>query len=193
MCVDSIAHMLAKTSVLHSARCGAHSCLQRLVAVSVALAIGATTTICSVVNTVILHPLPFRDPRTLVQVAEKNDKLNLPSFGASVLNFLDWREQAQSFSDLGAVGYNNITGSGEPEQLSGNHISPALIRVLGVRPDAGRSFTDDEEKPSSAPVAMIGEGLWKRRFGHDLSLVAGGSCSTALPQWWSALSRPGLT
>lgn len=106
-----------------------------------------------------------------MQVAEKNDKLNLPGLGAPVQNRLDWREQAESFSDLGAVGYNNFTGSGEPEQLSGSHISPALIRVLGVRPDAGRSFTDDEEKPSSTPVAMIGEGLWKRRFGHDLSLV----------------------
>ena len=128
-----------------------------------------------------------------MQVAEKNDKLNLPSFGAPVQNFLDWREQAQSFSDLGAVGYNNITGSGEPEQLSGNHISLALIRVLGVRPDAGRSFTDDEEKPSSAPVAMIGEGCGSAVSDTICRSLAARSCSTALPQWWSALSRPGLT
>jgi putative ABC transport system permease protein len=143
------------------------------VGLTVALAIGATTTIFGIVNAVILHPLPFHDPGTLVQVAEKNDKLSLPSFGASVLNFLSWREQAQSFSDIGAVGFNNYTlsGAGEPEQLSGNRISPALIRALGVAPVAGRAFTDDEEKPNAAPVAMIGEGLWKRRFGRDPSLV----------------------
>jgi len=143
------------------------------VALTVALAIGATTTIFSVVNAVILHPLPFRDPGTVVQVAEKNDKLNLPSFGASVLNFLSWGEQAQSFSDMAAVGFNSytVTGSGEPEQLSGNLISPALMRVLGVLPVAGRSFSDDEEKPGAAPVAMIGERVWKRRFGGDASLV----------------------
>src|SRR4029077_19325920 len=104
---------------------------------------------------------------------EKNDKLHLASFGSSVLNFLSWREQSQSFEALAAVGSSNYTlsGTGEPEQLSGNRISPALTRVLGISAVAGRAFTDDEEKPGAAPVAMIGEGLWKRRFGSDRALV----------------------
>jgi putative ABC transport system permease protein len=143
------------------------------VVLTVSLAIAANTTIFSVVNAVMLRPLPFRDPKRLIQVAEKNDKLNLPSFGSSVLNFLSWREQTQSFEALAAIATNNytLTGTGEPEQLSGNRISPALTRVLGITPIVGRDFTDQEEKPGAASVAMVGEGLWKRRFGADPTLI----------------------
>ena len=143
------------------------------VVLTVMLAIGANTTIFSVVNAVLLRPLPFREPGALVQVAEKNDKLNLPTFSSSILNFVSWREQSQSFQELGAIGFNNytLTGTGEPEQLSGNRISPSLTRVLGISAIVGRTFTDDEEKPGAPAVAMIGEGLWKRRFGGDQGLV----------------------
>ena len=143
------------------------------IVLTVALAIAANTAIFSVVNAVILRPLPFRDPGRLVQVAEKNDKLNLPSFGASVLNFLSWREQTHAFEQLGAVTFLNftLTGSGEPEQFSGNKISPALTRVLGIAPIVGRDFSDSEEQPNAAQVAMIGEGLWRRRFGGDTGII----------------------
>jgi putative ABC transport system permease protein len=143
------------------------------VVLTVMLAIAANTAIFSVVNAVMLRPLPFREPNRLIQVAEKNDKLHLPTFGSSLLNFLDWREQSKSFEDLAAVGFRNytLTGTGEPEQFSGNQISPALTRVLGIPPIAGRAFTDDEEQPNAAPVAMIGEGAWKRRFGADRLLI----------------------
>ena len=143
------------------------------VVLTVALAIAANATIFSVVNAVLLHPLPFAEPNQLVQVAEKNDKLGLPIFSSSILNFLSWREQTRTFSELAAIGFGTYTlsGVGEPEQLSGNRISPALTRVLGVAPIAGRSFTDGEEKPGAAPVAIVGEGLWKRRFGGDTALI----------------------
>ena len=143
------------------------------VILTVMLAIGANTTIFSVVNAVLLRPLPFKQPSRLVQVAEKNDKLNLPTFSSSILNFVSWRGQSQSFQGLGAIGFNNytLTGTAEPEQLSGNRISPALTRVLGISALVGRTFTDDEEKPGAPAVAMIGEGLWKRRFGADRTLV----------------------
>jgi len=142
------------------------------VVLTVALAIAANTTIFSVVNAVMLKPLPFKEPNRLVQVAEKNDKLNLPTFSSSALNFFNWREQTQTL-ELAAMGFNNYTlsGSGEPEQLSGNRLSPALMGVLGISPIVGRGFTEDEEKPSDAPVAIIGEGLWKRRFGADTGLI----------------------
>jgi putative ABC transport system permease protein len=106
-------------------------------------------------------------------VAEKNDKLNLPNFGASALNFLSWREQTQNFEELAAVGFSNYTlsGAGEPEQFSGNRISPALMHVLGLAPIAGRSFSNDEERPGAARVAMVGERVWKGRFGADPTLV----------------------
>jgi predicted permease len=143
------------------------------VVLTVALAIAANTAIFSVVNAVMLRPLPFAEPNRLMQVAEKNDKLNLPNFGASVLNFLSWREQTQTFGELAAVGFSSfsLSGTGEPEQFVGNRVSPALMRVLGAVPVAGRGFTDDEEKPGAPAVAMIGEGLWKRRFGADPALV----------------------
>ena len=143
------------------------------VILTVALAIAANATIFTVVNAVMIRSLPFAEPNRIMQVAEKNDKLNLPIFSASVLNFLSWREQTQAFEQLAAVGYATFTlsGNGEPEQLSGNPISPALTQVLGTRMLAGREFRADEEKPGGAAVAMIGEGLWKRRFASDPGLV----------------------
>jgi putative ABC transport system permease protein len=143
------------------------------VVLTIALAIGANVTIFSIVNAVLIRSLPFRIPSTLVQVAEKNDKLHLPSFGSSVLNFIDWRNQNHSFEQLAAISYATytLTDSGDPEQLTGNPISPALTRVLGLDPIAGRDFNDNEEKPGAVPVVMLGEGLWKRRFGGDPSVI----------------------
>src|SRR5579871_1829457 len=84
------------------------------VMITLALAIGGNTAIFSVVNAVLLRPLPFAEPERLVAVNEKNDKLNLQDFGSSVLNYLSWKEQAQSFESLGAVGGGNynLTGRG---------------------------------------------------------------------------------
>jgi len=143
------------------------------VVLTVALAIGANISVFGVVNAVLLRPFPFSDPGRVVQVAEKSDKLHLSSFGSSVLNFVSWREHSRSFQDLAAVGSAayTLTGSGDPEQISGNPISPALMRVLGVTPIAGRTFSDDEENPGTGPVVMVGEGLWKRQFGADPGLV----------------------
>jgi putative ABC transport system permease protein len=143
------------------------------VVLTVAIAIAANATIFTIVNAVMIRSLPYAEPNRIMQVAEKNDKLNLPTFAASVLNFLSWREQTQSFEQLGGVGYATFTlsGSGEPEQLSGNRISPVLTQVLGTRLIAGREFRADEEKPGGPAVAMIGEGLWKRRFAADPALV----------------------
>jgi putative ABC transport system permease protein len=143
------------------------------VILTVAIAIAANATIFTVVNALMIRSLPYSQPERILQVAEKNDKLNLPNFAASVLNFVSWREQTQSFEQLAGVGSATftLTGSGEPEQLSGNRISPVLDQVLGTRPLLGRTFRPDEEKPGGAAVAMIGEGLWKRRFASDANLV----------------------
>ena len=167
------------------------------VVVTVAVAIAANTTIFSVVNAEMLRPLPFRDPDGLVQVAEKNDKLNLPTFSSSVLNFLSWREQAKCFDGLAAMSFSNFTlsGNGEPEQYSGNRISSELTRVLGLPPLAGRDFTDDEDKPSAPAVATrpsrssanpCGNGASAQTVGSSVVL----SFSTACRQrWWALLLR----
>ena len=140
---------------------------------TVALAIGANTAIFSVVNAVMLRPLPYQKPDRLVWIAEKNDKLNLPTFAASVLNYLSWKEQSRTFEPMGAFGFAtfNLTGLGDPEQLTGGTVTPSLFPLLGIKPLLGRAFAADEDRPGSAKVAMIGEGLWKRRFGGDPSVV----------------------
>jgi putative ABC transport system permease protein len=142
------------------------------VILTVALAIGANTAIFSVVNAVIIRPLPFAAPARLVQVAEKNDAMRLPLFGVSVLNYLAWKEQTQTLR-LAAIGFGtfSLSGTGEPEQFTGNRISPSLMPLLGLSPVAGRTFADDEEKPGAPSVVMISEGVWKRRFGSDPTLV----------------------
>ena len=140
---------------------------------TVALGIGANTAIFSVVNAVLLRPLPYEQPNRLVWVAERNDPLKLQTFAASVLNYLSWKEQSKTFSQLGAFGFTsfNLTGQGEPEQFRGGTLSPSLLPLLGIRPILGRSFRDEEERPGAAKVVMISEALWKRRFGSDRSIV----------------------
>jgi len=164
------------------------------VALTIALAIAGNAAIFSIVNAELLRPLPFRDPDRLVQVAEKNDKLNLPSFSVSVLNFDSWREQSRSFEALAGVGAVafTMTDGGEPEQVSGDRFSPALLRVLGLAPIAGRDFTDDEEKPGAAPAAMISEGLWKRRFGGDWSVLGRVVTLNGTPTTIVGISPPSL-
>jgi putative ABC transport system permease protein len=143
------------------------------VVVTVALGIGANTAIFSVVNAVMLRPLPYQQPDRLVWIAEKNDKLNIPTFAASLLNYLEWKERSHSFDSLGAFGFAtfNLTGAGDPEQLTGGTVTPSLFALLGIKPVLGRAFAGDEDRPGSARVAMIGEGLWKRRFGGDPSVI----------------------
>lgn len=143
------------------------------IVLTTALGIGATTTIFSVVNAVLVRPLPFADPDRLMQVAEKNDKLHLPAFGASALNYLSWKEQTRAFEDLGAIQFSTFTllGHGDPETYTGNAITPSLMRLLGLRPIVGRSFVDGDDKPGAAPIAMISDSLWRRRFGGDPAVV----------------------
>ena len=143
------------------------------VVLTVALGIGANTAIFSVVNAVLLRPLPYEQPSRLVWIAEKNDRLNLPTFGTSVLNYLSWKEQSRTFDQLAAFGFAsfNLTGHGDPEQFTGGTVTPSLFPLLGIKPILGRSFADGEDRPGSPKVVMISEGLWKRRFGGDPSLV----------------------
>ena len=143
------------------------------IVLTVALGIGANTAIFSFVNAVILRPLPYHEPDRLVWIAERNDKLNLPRFAASVLNYLSWKEQQRTFAQIGATGFTsfNLTGHGEPEQFTGRTLTPSLFPLLGIKPVHGRSFSDGEDRPGSEKVAMISEALWKRRFGGDPSII----------------------
>lgn len=137
------------------------------------LGIGVNTSMFSVLDAELLRPLPFRDPTRLVRVAERNDKLHLPDWTTSVLNYMSWKEKQRCFEQLGAIGNTNfaLTGLGDPEQFVGNTLTPGLLGLLGIRPVIGREFHDDEDKPESARVAMISEALWRKRFQGSTSVV----------------------
>jgi putative ABC transport system permease protein len=159
-----------------------------------ALGIGATTTIFSVVNAVLVRPLPFAEPERLMQLAEKNDKLHLPAFGASVLNYLSWKEQTRAFEDLGAIQFSTFTllGHGDPETYTGSAMTPSLLRLLGLNPLAGRSFVDGDDQPGAAPVAMISESLWRRRFAGDSSIVGKSAMLNGLAYTIVGIAPPAL-
>ncbi|HZB44621.1 MAG TPA: ABC transporter permease, partial [Pyrinomonadaceae bacterium] len=143
-----------------------------LVAVmTLALGIGANTAVFSVVNAVLLRPLPYKDPERLVRLSEYSEKI--PEISVSYPNFLDWREQQTSFELMAAMqpGSYNLSGEGEPERLAGGHVSPEFFKVLGVEPALGRSFTEEENRPGVGRVAVISHSLWQRRFGSDPGIL----------------------
>ncbi|MFY9556007.1 MAG: ABC transporter permease [Blastocatellia bacterium] len=138
--------------------------------VTIALGIGANTAIFSVVNTVLLRPLPYQNPDALLVLWEKQGRIEQES--PSLPDFLDWRERNQSFEQMAFARRDNvnITGAGEPERLIARQITANFFSTLGVIPQAGRSFSDEEER-TKAPVALISDALWKRRFGSDPAMV----------------------
>jgi len=159
-----------------------------------ALTIGANTAIFSVVNAVLIRPLPFADPNRLMQVAEKNDKLGLPSFSASVLNYLSWKEQNRSFQSLAAMGAGiyTLTGSGDPEQINGATMSPSLLPTLGISPTAGRGFREGDDRPGADPVALISESFWSRHFARARSAIGARITLNGLDYTVVGIAPPGL-
>jgi putative ABC transport system permease protein len=141
--------------------------------IALALGIGANTAIFSVVNTVLLRALPYKDPERLVTVWEDASKQGYPQDTPAAANFVDWRDQNQVFEGMAAMSDTsfNLTGSGEPERLEGRMVSTTLFPLLGVEPQIGRVFTAAEDQPGSGRVVLLSYGLWQRRFGGDASVV----------------------
>lgn len=138
---------------------------------TLALGFGANTAIFSVVNAVLLRPLPFREPDRLVFLYEILP--SAPVIGPSFQNFVDFRDQAQSFESVGAIRSTTftLTGAGEPERLHGQMLSANLFPLLGVNAVRGHSFLADEDRIGGPPVAMISYGLWQRRFGDAADVL----------------------
>ena len=139
---------------------------------TLALGIGANTAIFSVVNGVLLSPLPYPQPERLVVLF--HNKPNFSTGSISYPNFLDWQRESQAFDGMAA--YRNpgsfaLTGTDEPEAVSGEMISAGFFEILGTKLIAGRAFTADEDRLGANPTAMISEGLWKRKFGSDPKVV----------------------
>ncbi len=144
----------------------------------VGLGIGASSTIFSVVSTLLIRPLPFRDPARLIWIANSPGALGLSGQTMQVGHFLDLREQNKSFSDMAAyfafygVGDNKLTGTGgEPERLTSVPVSQNFFSLLGVEPQLGRLFTADECKWNGPHVILLSHGLWQRRFASDPNIV----------------------
>ena len=138
---------------------------------TLALGIGANTALFSVVNGVLLNPLPFPEPNQLYAVYFKTTAFGQGSI--SYPNFLDWQKQNHSFSLLSAFRSEdlNLTGAGEPERLHGHMISADMFPALGIPPLLGRNFRPEEDQPGAGPVAIIGDGLWKRKFGLSPDVI----------------------
>jgi putative ABC transport system permease protein len=138
---------------------------------ALALGAGANTAIFSVVNGVLLRPLPYRDPDKLVRLGEWSKQV--PGMSISYPNFKDWRGRNHVFDGLAATQFDsyNLTGGDEPERLQGRNVSYNFFDVLGVVPAVGRSFRADEDRAGAPRVAVISHGLWQRRFGGDRKII----------------------
>src|SRR5829696_7810376 len=164
-------------SLLQDLRYAVRSLLRRpgfaaVVVLTLALGIGANTAIFSVVNAVLLRPLPYADPERLVMVWGRYADFGRTS--TSLPDFVDWKAGATSFVQM-AARHNavfNLTGDGEPEQLTADRVTANFFPTLGVRPQLGRAFLPEEEKVGGDDdVVVLSHGLWQRRFGGDPRIV----------------------
>jgi predicted permease len=139
--------------------------------ITLALGIGANTAIFTVINTVLLRPLPYLNPDQLVVLTET---ISEHPTSVSYQNFVDWRNQNSAFENVAAVRQResfNLTGAGESERLQGRLVSANFFATLGVKPIRGRDFSNEEDQPGATPTAIISHALWQRRFGADENLI----------------------
>jgi predicted permease len=139
----------------------------------IAVGIGANTAVFSVINTVLLKPLTYPDPQSLVHLVNTGDQGSFP--GANVPKFNIWRQQTGIFHqvaayDSGGAGLN-LTGNDKPEQVQGVHVTADYFSILGAPVIAGRTFTAAEDSPHGGNVVVLSYGLWKRRFGGDRAII----------------------
>jgi predicted permease len=149
-----------------------------LVAVlTLALGIGATTALFSVVRGVLLKPLPFPAPERLVRVWQSSPQLDLPRAAVSQNDFDDWKAQQRAFSDLGGWWHVedmtgvDLSGLGDPERIKATFVTDGFFSTLGMAPQLGRALLPEENLPGQDAVVVLGHGFWTRRFGADPSLV----------------------
>src|SRR5215212_6527695 len=148
-----------------------HPLVTAIAIITLALGIGANTAIFSIVNAVLLNPLPYKQPERLVALWE-----NVPGHGrwrSAPANFFDWKNQNTIFEDVSAFGASTftLTGVGEPEQLVGGRVSSGYFAVVGVDPILGRAFLPEEYERGKDQAVILGYNFWQRRFGGDRNIV----------------------
>jgi putative ABC transport system permease protein len=138
---------------------------------TLALGIGANTAMFSVVNAVLLRPLPYPDAGRIVFLSETSEQI--PDMSIAMANFNDWRTQNTTFESM--VAYQNddtvLTGRGEPERLRLRRITAGFFPTMRVQPILGRPLSAEDDKVGAAPVVLLGEGFWERRFGRDPNIL----------------------
>jgi putative ABC transport system permease protein len=141
--------------------------------ITIALGIGATSAIFSVINTVALTPLPYPASDRLVFITSQFPTLGFEKFWVSPPEYFELRERARSYSDIAAyrTGAVNVSESARPERVNAAFVTANMFAVLGVRPRLGAPFTAEQDLPNSEPVAVLGDALWQRAFGADPSIV----------------------
>ncbi len=140
--------------------------LPLMIVTLLAVGLGANTAIFSVVKAVLLEPLPYESPDRLVMIWATKKAQTAP---VSYPNFKDWRNQNQSFEDIGVFDYTafNLSGAGAPERLAGTMVSAGLFEILGVQPELGRTLHPEEDMPGAPPVVLMSHRLWRHRFSMD--------------------------
>ena len=138
-----------------------------------ALGIGLNGAIFSVVNSVLLHPLPYRQPDRLVQLWESIPKANVQKDVIAPGNFLEWQTRSRDFQEMSAfnIWLPSLTGVGEPIELYGATVMPNFFSVLGVNPQIGRPFNDQDVVPNNVRPVILSHSLWQRQFGSDPGIV----------------------
>jgi putative ABC transport system permease protein len=147
-----------------------------ILVLTLALGIGANTAIFSVIDTVLLRPLPYKDPNHLALLTEYNSTTSLANAGVSYPDYLTWAQQNKSFEEMAA--YWNVSGDGaviggldSTQRVGATIVSNSFFPILGIKPTLGRSFLPDEEKPSAAKVFMMSDGLWRRSLAADPKVI----------------------
>src|SRR4029077_10559881 len=136
---------------------------------SLAIGIGANTSIFSVANALLFRPLPYQDPDRLVILWNRSPGLGIMQDWFSTAQYFDIKNEHSGFEQVAiAIGGNyNLTGSGEPERVGAVRVSSNLFQMLGARPALGRLLTQEEDSPGLPATAVLTDGMWSRRFGRD--------------------------
>ena len=152
-----------------------HPFFTMAVVLVLALGIGGSTAVFSIINVVLLRPLSYPDSDRLVLLSERS--ATYPSFSVAMPNYLDWRDAQQGFTDLAIFSRNNFNLSfprdrrAVPERINGATVSASFLGVLGLHPALGRDFTVQDDTPGGPKVALIGDALWRRRFAADPNVL----------------------
>ncbi|HSJ32315.1 MAG TPA: ABC transporter permease [Longimicrobiales bacterium] len=162
--------------------------------ITLGLGIGATTAIFTLIDSIVLRPLPYPEPDRLIEVAHSAPKVSEGDWGSSVASYFFYLDNNRSLEELGAYATTTYTlsGVGDAERIDGARVSASLLRLLGARPLHGRLISDEDDAPGAPPMAMLSYELWSSRFGSDPAVVGRTVTLSAESYTIAGVLEPGL-